>query len=201
MIAASVAPTTHTTLFSACRTRRGDQSAYYRKFQRDDGTRTAPSSDADAHCDDHQRVDALPSGCRALRCGGRPRDFRGRPAVAPIDPRGPLGGRVAQQLVAILPQVRRQFDPQRVLDFRGLQQRRQHRRGREIGNRESVPYQIPAGLEFPPRAKQTRCLAARMTANGPEAELALCSCRPTGKQTARHAVGIRISGGTLIRAV
>ena len=54
----------------------------------------------------------------------QPRDFRGAPAMLPINSQSPLRGRMAHHRVAVLLQVRRQLDAQRVLDLRGLRQRR-----------------------------------------------------------------------------
>jgi hypothetical protein len=52
-----------------------------------------------------------------------PRDFRGLAAVQPVDPGRPLRGRMPQQRGAVVLQIRRELDAQRVLDLRWLQQR------------------------------------------------------------------------------
>src|SRR5215469_10728562 len=61
---------------------------------------------------------------------------------SPINAQSPLRRRMAQQRVAILLQVWRQLDAQRVLDLRWLRQRRQHRRRGQVGDRERITDEV-----------------------------------------------------------
>ena len=63
-----------------------------------------------------------------------------------VDAGRPPHGRMLQQHGAVILQIRRQLDPQRILYLGRLQQRRQHRRGREVGHRELIADEIRAAL-------------------------------------------------------
>src|SRR5262245_17496982 len=63
-----------------------------------------------------------------------------------VDAGRPLRGRMPQQHSAVVLQIRRQFDLQRVLDFRRLQERPQQRGGREVGDAERFADKIGAAL-------------------------------------------------------
>ena len=58
--------------------------------------------------------------------------------MQPVDADRPLRGRVPQKRGAVVLQVGRQLDAQRVLDLGWLQQRRQQRCGREVGDGERI---------------------------------------------------------------
>ena len=63
-----------------------------------------------------------------------------------VDAGRPLRGRMPQQRGAVVLQIRRQLDLQRVLDLGWLQERPQQRGGREVGDRERLADEIRAAL-------------------------------------------------------
>ena len=66
--------------------------------------------------------------------------------MQPVDAGRPLRGRMPEQRGAVVLQIGRQLDTQRVLDLGWLQQRRQQRRGREVGDGERIADEIRAAL-------------------------------------------------------
>lgn len=73
-----------------------------------------------------------------LRGSRPPRDFRGVSTMQPVDSGRPLRGRMLEQRCAVVLQIRRQLDAQRVLDFPWLQKCPQQRCGRGVGDSERI---------------------------------------------------------------
>src|SRR5206468_2635898 len=78
----------------------------------------------------------------------RARNIRGAAAMQAVDAGGPLCGRMPQQRGAVVLQIRRQLDLQRVLDLGRLKKRPQQRSSREVGDAESLADEIWPALPF-----------------------------------------------------
>ena len=78
-----------------------------------------------------------------------------------VDPGRPLRGRMPEHRGAVVLQIRRQIDLQRVLDLGWLQEWPQQRGSREVGDRESLADEIRAPLPLLLDAVERSCDAAR----------------------------------------
>src|SRR5688572_31849230 len=84
-------------------------------------------------------------------------NFRGVSAMESVDACRPLRTRMPQQCGAVVLQIQRQLDLQRVLDFGRLQERPQQRGSRQVGDGEILADEIRAALPLLLYAVERRC--------------------------------------------